>query len=53
MIDFRNDIIRNEIPENESPNKIVDIVDKKGKEIKLFTPKKLLQKLPIVEIKTQ
>ena len=28
MVDFRNDIIRNEIPENESPNKVVDIVEK-------------------------
>ena len=55
MIDLWNTIIKKEIPENENPNKIVDIVEKiidfdkqqKGKErpldlaarIKILTPK--------------
>ena len=28
LIDLRNSIIKKEIPENENPNKIVDIVEK-------------------------
>ena len=55
FIDLRNAIIIKEIPENENPNKIVDIVEKildfgkqqKGKEIKVLTPKQLIQILPI------
>ena len=63
MIDLRNAIIL-AIPENENPNKIVDIVEKilylkkqqKGKELaldfyrsqlKLLSPKRMLQRLPI------
>ena len=45
MIDLRNAIITKEIPENEDPNNIVDIVQQfldfnkqqKGKEIKILT----------------
>ena len=52
---LRNAIIRKEIPENENPNKIVNIVKKildfnkqqKGKGIKILTPKQMLQRLPI------
>ena len=55
MIDLKNGIIRKEIPENENPNKIVDIVEKifvfdkqqKGKGIKILTTKQMLQRLPI------
>ena len=55
LIDLRNTIIKNEIRENENPNKIVDIVGKihdcnkqqKGKGIKTLTPKQMLQRLPI------
>ena len=55
MIDLRNAIIRKEIPENEKANKMVNIVEKildfnkqqKGKEIKILTPKQMLQGLPI------
>ena len=52
MIDLRNDINRKEIPENENPKKVADIVEKipdfnkqqKVKGIKILTPK---QRLPI------
>ena len=55
LIDLRNAIIRKEIPENKNPNKIVDIVEKsldfnkqqKCRGIKILTPKKMLQKLPV------
>ena len=55
LIDLKNVIIRKEIPENENPNKIVDIVEKifvfdkqqKGKGIKVLTTKQMLQRLPI------
>ena len=55
MIDLRNAIITKEIPENEDPNNIVDIVQQfldfnkqqKGKEIKILTSKQMLQTLPI------
>ena len=56
MIDLRNAITRKEIPENEIPNKVLNIVEKiidfnkqqKGKGIKILTPKQMLQRLPIV-----
>ena len=49
------DININEISENENPKKVVNIVEKilnfneqqKGKEIKILTPKQMLQRLPI------
>ena len=55
LIDIRNAIIRKEIPENENPKKVVNIVKKildfnkqqKGKGIKILTPKQMLQRLPI------
>ena len=55
-IDLRNVIIKKEIPGNENPNKIVDIVEKilyfnkqqKVKGIKISTPKQMFQRLPIV-----
>ena len=55
MIDIRNAIIREQIPENENPNKIVDIVvttldfnkQPKDKEIKILTSKQMLQRLPV------
>ena len=55
MIDIRNAIIRKQIPENENPNKIVDIVvttldfnkQPKDKEIKILTSKQILQRLPV------
>ena len=55
LIDLRNAINRKEIPENENPNKIVDIVEKilnfnkqqKGKGLKILTPKQMLLRLPI------
>ena len=63
MIDLRNTIIRNEILENENPNKIVITVEKLlnfnkqkngkwlpsdlAKQLKILTPKRMLQRLPI------
>ena len=55
MIDLRTAIIKKELPEDENPNKIVDIVEKildfnkqqKGKGIKILTTKQMLQRLPI------
>ena len=58
MIDLRNAINRKEIPENENPNKIVEIVGKifnfnkqqKDKGIKILTSKQMLQRfLPALE----
>ena len=55
LIYLRNAIIKKEIPENENPNKIADIVEKildfnkqqKYRGIKTLTPKQLFQRLPI------
>ena len=55
MIDLRNYINRKKIPENEIPKKVLEIVEKildfnkqqKDKEIKILTPKQMLQRLPI------
>ena len=54
LIDIRNAIIK-ESPENKNPIKIIDIVEtildfikqQKGKVVKVLTPKKMLQKIPI------
>ena len=56
LIDLRNSINSKEIPGNENPIKAVNIVEKifdfnkqqKEEEIKILTPKQMLQKLPIV-----
>ena len=61
LIDLRKAIIRKEISENENLNKIVDIVEKildfnkqrKGKRIKILTPKKMLQTLPIALVQVK
>ena len=61
MIDLRNAIIKIEVPENENPNKIVDIAQnildinkqQKGKGIKVLTPKQMLQRLPIVLVQVK
>ena len=56
MVKYINESINNEeITENENPEKVVNIVEKildfnkqqKGKGIKILTPKKLLQRVPI------
>ena len=55
MINLRNFVKSKEIPENENPKKIVNIVEnifdfnkqQKGKEIKILTSKQMLQRLPI------
>ena len=61
MIDLRNAIIKIEVPENENPNKIVDIAQnildinkqQKGKGIKVLTPKQMLQRLPIALVQVK
>ena len=55
MIDLRNTTIKKEVPENENPNKIVDIVKnilefikrQKGKGLNISTSKQIIQRLPI------
>ena len=55
FIELRNAIITKEIPEKESPNKILDIVEKifnfhkqqKVGGIKILTPKKIVQRILI------
>ena len=50
LIDLRNLVNRERIPENENPNKVIDIVDKinnsdkqqKGKGTSTLTPKKCI-----------
>ena len=52
---MRNSINSKEIPENENPKKLDNIVEKvldfnkrqKGKELKMLIPKKMLQRLSI------
>ena len=63
--ELKNAVNKKEIPGNENPNKIADIVEKilefklknffnninnqqKGAELKILTPKQMLQRLPIV-----
>ena len=61
MIDLRNTIIKIEVSENENPNKIVDIAEKildfnkqkKGKGIKVLTPKQMLRRLPIALVQVK
>ena len=61
MIDLRNAIIKIEVPENENPNKIVDIAQnildinkqQKGKGIKVLTPKQRLQRLPVALVQVK
>ena len=55
MIDLRNSIIRKKTPEDENPNKIVNVVDKimefnnqqEGKGLKTLTSKRMLRRLSI------
>ena len=63
MIDLRNGVNRKEVPHNENPNKIIDIVEKilhfnkqqkhKGhpsdlaRYLKILPPKQMLQRLPV------
>ena len=56
LIKLMEDIDINEIPENENPKKVANIVEKilifneqqKGRGLKILTSKQMLQKLPIV-----
>ena len=55
FIDWRNVVIRKEIPENENPKNVFNIVEKildfnkqqRSKAIKVLTPKQMFQRLPI------
>ena len=55
MIDLRSNVNRKQIPENENPKKLADVVKKiidfkkwkKGQRTKMLIPKQMLQRLPI------
>ena len=63
LIDLRNSVNSKEIPENENPKKVINIVEKildfnkqqkfkwrpsdLAKHLKILTPKQMLQRLPI------
>ena len=55
LIDLKNSINRREIPKNENPDKVIDIVEKifnfhkqqKGNGLKILTSKEMLQRLLI------
>ena len=62
MIKLLEDIKTKEIPENESPKKVANIVEKifhfcgqkKGREPKILFPKKMLQSLPaLAQVKSR
>ena len=61
MIDLGNAIIREKIPENANPNKIVDNIEKildsneqeKCREIKILTLKQMFQRLPITLVQVK
>ena len=52
---MRNEVNKVEIPENQNPDKVIDIAEKiigldkqqKGKGLKILTPKQMFQRLPI------
>ena len=54
--ELRKSIVKKEVPNNEKPNKIIDIVKKildlnnpeKGTGLKIITPKQILHRLPIL-----
>ena len=54
--ELRKSIIKKEVPKNEKPNKIIDIVKKildlnnpeKGTGLKIITPNQILHRLPIL-----
>ena len=62
MIDLRNPVNSNTIPDNENRNKTIDIVEKmlifnkqqKSKGFKILAPNQMLQRLPIglTQVKT-
>ena len=61
MIDLGNAIIREKIPENANPNKIVDNIEKildfneqeKCRKIKILTLKQMFQRLPITLVQVK
>ena len=58
LIDLRNTVNKNKIPENENLDEVISIVEnmlnfdkqQKGKGLKILTPKLMLQRLPIALI---
>ena len=56
LIDLRNAVNKNSIPENENPDEVIDIVEKnfnfnkqqRGEGPKILTRKQMFQRLPIV-----
>ena len=61
MINLRNGVNKEKIPENENPDKVMDIVQEilnfnkqqEGSRIKILTLKQMLQKLPIALAQVQ
>ena len=59
--ELRNSVIKKEIPKNENPNKIIDIVEKilefnnqqKGTGCKIITFKQMLQRSPIAPVQVK
>ena len=55
LIDLRKDIIRKAIPKNESPDKVINIIEKildfdkqkKGNRLKILTHNQMFQRFPI------
>ena len=53
FFELRNDVNKKEIPENENSDKVISIVkkilcfNKKGRGLKILTPKQMLQRLSI------
>ena len=53
LIDLKNDINKKTFPENENPNKVIDIAEEsfdfsyhqKGKKLEVLTPKQIIQRL--------
>ena len=55
LIDFRNAVNNRKTPENENPNKVIDIIEKildfnkqqEGRRLEILRSKQMLQRLPI------
>ena len=55
MIDLRNYVIKKAIPENENPDKVINVIEKildfdkqeKGKRLKILTHNQMFQRFPI------
>ena len=61
LIELKNSAIRKDIPENENQNKIINIVEKlidfneykKGRSFKIWTPRQIVQRLPVAFVQVK